>query len=45
MTIYNKPTKSRIFITDNMVINSSKHYNWFQKLMYKLLLGWIVEEC
>lgn len=31
-----------IWIADNMCCNCTGHYNWFHKLMAKLLLGWKV---
>lgn len=42
--IFKIPTyRSKIFITPDTAILSEKKYNWFNKLMYKVLLDWKVE--
>jgi hypothetical protein len=36
--------KSYIFVTENFNIATTKSYNWFQKLMYKLIFKWEIKE-
>ena len=35
----NPPYKSILLISNNFRVMSLKHYNWFQKLMWKFLLN------
>ena len=35
----NPPYKSILLISNNFKVMSLKHYNWFQKLMWKLLFN------
>lgn len=37
-------TKSYIFVTENFNIATIKKYNWFQKLMYKLIFKWEIKD-
>ena len=36
--------KSYIFVTESFNIATVKKYNWFQKLMYKLIFKWEIKD-
>lgn len=37
--------KSKIMIGSNTIIFNDRHFNWFQKKMWKILLGIKIEDC
>ncbi len=39
-----KSPKSYIFVTEGFNIATTKSYNWFQKLMYRLIFKWEIKE-
>jgi hypothetical protein len=41
---YPKPT-TEICIADDVVIKCKFKYNWFNKIMLKLIFGWKVKKC
>lgn len=43
IAVPDKP-KSYIFVTESFNIATVKTYNWFQKLMYKLIFKWEIKE-